>query len=122
MIESFASQIFSFNLTRDSVEEEISISMFTERTISACDYEHPNCMKRALDHLDEHVPIPPVNLSRGKPMVDTYDLLSTTLRLVPTSTDQIYISAFTLSCQCADDFVQFAKSLFWEVFVPCNPS
>jgi hypothetical protein len=110
------------NAPRDSVEEDISISMFRERTMSACEYEHPSCVEKAMKHLDEYVPIPPVVVSRGKPMFDTYDLLSTTLRLAPTPTGQIYISASILSCQREDDFFEFAKSLFWELFVPCNLS
>ena len=106
------------NAPRDSVEEEISISMFTERTMLTCDYDHPACVQKALNHLDNHKPIPTLALSSGKPNIDTYNLLSTTLRLAPSSTGQTYIAAFIMACQCADDFVQFGKSLFWELFVP----
>lgn len=53
-------------------------------------------------------------------MMDTYNLLSITLQLAPTPTGQIYIAAFILSCQSEDNFVQFGKSLFWELFVSGN--
>jgi hypothetical protein len=104
--------------TRNSVDEEISISMFTERTMSACDYDRPICVQKALNHLEDHKPIPTLALSAGRQNIDTYNLLSITLRLAPTSTGQTYIAAFIMSCQSADDFVQLGKSLFWELFVP----
>ena len=106
--------------SRDSVDEEISISMFTERTMLACDYDHPTRVQKALNHLEDHKPIPFFTLSAGRQNIDTYNLLSITLRLAPTSTGQTYIAAFIMSCQCEEDFVQFGKSLFWELFVPGN--
>jgi hypothetical protein len=106
--------------SRASVDEDISISMFTERTMSACDYDHPACVQKALNHLEDHKPIPSITLSAGRQNIDTYNLLSITLRLAPTSTGQTYIAAFIMSCRCKEDFVQFGKSLFWELFVPGN--
>jgi hypothetical protein len=92
--------------------------MFTERTMLACDYDHPACVQKALNYLEDCKPIPSFTLSAGRQSIDTFDLLSITLRLAPTATGQTYIAAFIMSCQCAEDFVQFGKSLFWELFVP----
>src|SRR5947207_6435337 len=91
--------------SRDSVDEEISISMFTQRTMLTCDYDHPICVQKAMNHLEDHKPIPTFALSAGRQNIDTYNLLSITLRLAPTSTDQTYIAAFIMYCQCAEDFV-----------------
>ena len=113
-------QSTAMSATRDSVDEEISISMFTERTMAACDYNHPKCVQRALNHLGQHKPISPFAPSRGTPKIDTYNLLSITLQLAPTSTGQTYIAAFILSCRREDEFIQLGKSLFWELFVPGN--
>ena len=92
--------------------------MCTERTMLACNYNHPACVETARNHLKDYKPIPTFTPSAGRQNIDTYNLLSITLRLAPTSTGQMYIAAFIMSCQCADDFVRFGKSLFWELFVP----
>src|SRR5579859_420824 len=104
--------------TDDSVDEDISISMCTERIMRAFDYDHPRCVEKALKHLNDHEPIPRLTLSTARQSIDTRSLLSLTLTLAPTPTGQTYMAAFIMSCNSGDELVQLANSLFWELFVP----
>jgi hypothetical protein len=109
------------NSTVDGFDEEISIAVWNEEAIAvmSADYDVIRMRQEALQKMASWRPLPALRVTQNAEPLDLEHFITTLIRTAPTDIGKVYMCGFVLQCNSIEELITFAKSVFFELLLPC---
>lgn len=109
------------NSTDVDFDEEISIAVLNEEmmAVMAGDYDLSRVQQEASQKMASWRSLPAFRPTEYTNSLDLENFISTLIRMAPTDIGKTHMCGYVLRCNSVEELITFARSVFFELLLPC---